>query len=228
MSLRELSPACPAVKICCISSADEARLAMAAGAHALGLVSAMPSGPGVIDEALIARIAAEVPAPVQTFLLTSRQTAAGIVAQYRRCRPTTLQLVDHLPFDELARLRDALPAVRLVQVIHVTGEASLDDAVAVAPRVDAILLDSGNPALAVKQLGGTGRTHNWAISRRIREAVAALGRPLYLAGGLNAGNVAEAVAAVQPWGLDVCSSVRQAGRLDAVRLNAFFAALPGR
>ena len=146
----------------------------------------------------------------------------------RRCRPTTLQLVDHLPFDELARLRDALPAVRLVQVIHVTGEASVDDAVAVAPRVDAILLDSGNPALAVKQLGGTGRTHNWAISGRIREAVAALGRPLYLAGGLNAGNVAEAVAAVQPWGLDVCSSVRQAGRLDTVRLNAFFAALPGR
>ena len=220
------SPARPAVKICCISSLDEARLAIAAGAHALGLVSAMPSGPGVIDDALIARIAAGVPAPVHTFLLTSRQTAAGIVAQYQRCRPTTLQLVDHVPADELARLRDALPAVRLVQVIHVTGEASLDEAVAVAPRVDAILLDSGNPALAVKQLGGTGRTHNWAISRRIREAVATLGRPLYLAGGLHAGNVAEAVAAVQPWGLDVCSRVRQDGRLDAARLAAFFAALP--
>ena len=67
-----------------------------------------------------------------------------------------------------------------------------------------------------------------AISRRIREAVAALGRPLHLAGGLHAGNVAEEVAAVQPWGLDVCSSLRQADRLDAARLAAFFVALPDR
>jgi phosphoribosylanthranilate isomerase len=193
----------------------------------------MPSGPGVIDEALIAEIAAEVAAaqaraaePVQTFLLTSRVTAAGIVEQHRRCRTTTLQLVDHVPFDELARLRDALPGVLLVQVIHVTGEASVDEAVAVAPRVDAILLDSGNPGAAVKELGGTGRTHDWAISRRIRDAVAALGRPLYLAGGLNAGNVAAAVAAVQPYGLDLCSSVRGGGRLDTARLAAFFEALP--
>ena len=116
--------------------------------------------------------------------------------------------------------------MRLVQVIHVSGEASLDDALAVAPWVDAILLDSGNPAAPVKQLGGTGRTHDWAISRRIREAVAALGRPLYLAGGLNAGNVAAAVAAVRPYGVDLCSSVRSAGRLDTQRLAAFFAALP--
>ena len=157
--MSEFGPARPAVKVCCISNADDARLAIAVGAHALGLVSAMPSRPGVIDEALIARIAAEVPAPVRTFLLTRRQRAAGIVAQYQRCRPTTLQLVDDVPADELARLRDALPAVRLVQVIHVTGEASFDKAVAVTPRVDAILLDSGNPALAVKPLGGTGRTH---------------------------------------------------------------------
>lgn len=224
MSLR------PAVKVCCISGVDEARLAIAAGAHALGLVSQMPSGPGVIGEALIAEIAALAAAEaatVQTFLLTSRQTAAGILAQHRRCRTTTLQLVDHVPFDELARLRDALPGVRLVQVIHVTGEASVAEADAVAPRVDAVLLDSGNPAAAVKELGGTGRTHDWAISRRIRDAVAAHGRPLYLAGGLNAGNVAAAVAAVQPFGLDLCSSVRSAGRLDGGKLAAFFAALPG-
>lgn len=219
----------PVVKVCCIASIDEARVAIAAGAHALGLVSAMPSGPGVIDDARIAEIAAEVAASgaaVQTFLLTSRQTAAGIVEQHRRCRTTTLQLVDHVPFDELARLRDALPAVRLVQVIHVSGEASLDEAVAAAPRVDAILLDSGNPRAAVKELGGTGRTHDWAISRRIREALAAQGRPLYLAGGLNERNVADAVATVRPYGLDLCSSVRRGGRLDAQRLAAFFAALP--
>ena len=216
------APPVPQVKICCISSAEEARQAVAAGAHALGLVSAMPSGPGVIDEALIAEIAAAVLPPVQTFLLTARQRAAAIVEQHRRCRTTTLQLVDHVPHDELRRLREALPEVRLVQVVHVVGGASIDEAMAVAPLVDAILLDSGNPALAVKELGGTGRAHDWRISRRIREAV---GVPLYLAGGLNAGNVHEAVDAVRPYGLDLCSSVRSDGRLDPAKLQGFFDAL---
>lgn len=217
-----------AVKICCISSLEEARLAIAAGADALGLVSAMPSGPGVIGEELIAEIAAEVASmasPVETFLLTAAQTAAAIVAQHRRCRTSTLQLVDRLPFDELGRLREALPGVRLVQVVHVTGEASVAEAEAVAPWVDALLLDSGNPGAAVKQLGGTGRTHDWALSRRIRQTATAQHRPLYLAGGLKADNVADAVAAVQPFGVDLCSSVRRNGALDAARLAAFFAAL---
>ena len=229
MTSPHLDPSRPHVKVCCISSPAEADMALAAGAHALGLVSAMPSGPGVIDEALIARIAAQVARQrpeVQTFLLTPQTTAAAIVAQHQRCRTTTLQLVDQVPHGELARLRAALPGVRLVQVIHVTGEASVAEAVAAAPLVDAILLDSGNPAAAVKALGGTGRTHDWALSRRIRAAVAALGKPLYLAGGLHAGNVAEAVATVRPFGLDVCSGVRQDGRLHAGRLAAFFDALP--
>ena len=168
------SPARPAVKICCIASVAEARMAVAAGARALGLVSAMPSGPGVIDEATIAEVAlAMAGTPVQTFLLTSRQTAAGILAQHQRCRTTTLQLVDQVPADELRQLRAALPGVQLVQVIHVTGPESLGEAVAVAPLVDAILLDSGNPHATVKELGGTGRTHDWALSAQIRAAVAA-------------------------------------------------------
>lgn len=224
------SPARPLVKICCIASVDEARLAIAAGARALGLVSAMPSGPGVIDETTIAAIAQAVAAEhgdtVRTFLLTSRQTAAGVIEQHERCRTTTLQLVDDLPADEVRLLRVALPGVELVQVIHVTGAASADAALAVAPLVDALLLDSGNPSAAVKELGGTGRTHDWAVSARIRAAAAALGKPLWLAGGLNAGNVDSAVAAVRPHGLDLCSSVRSGGRLDAQRLADFFAALP--
>jgi len=219
----------PQVKICCIADLAEARLAIAHGAAALGLVSAMPSGPGVIDEAVIAEVAAAVAAEapaVQTFLLTSLTEAEAIVAQHRRCGTTTLQLVDALAPGELPRLRAALPAVRLVQVIHVCGEASVEEALAAAPHVDAVLLDSGAPQAAVKQLGGTGRTHDWATSRRIRDALAERDVPLYLAGGLRPDNVAAAVAQVAPYGLDLCTGVRQHGRLDAVRLAAFFAA-PG-
>ncbi|HEX9392672.1 MAG TPA: phosphoribosylanthranilate isomerase [Usitatibacteraceae bacterium] len=211
----------PRIKICCISSADEAALAVRAGASALGLVSSMPSGPGVIDEALIADIAARVPPAIGTFLLTSRQDAEAIVDQQRRCRTNTLQLVDHVPVAELIKLRRALPGISLVQVIHVSGPESLDAARAVSPYVDAILLDSGNQKLPVKELGGTGRTHDWRISRAIREAVAL---PLFLAGGLQPGNVHEAISAVQPFGLDICSGVRSDGRLDADKLCAFIQA----
>ncbi len=207
------------VKVCCIASMDEARQAIDAGAGALGLVSAMPSGPGVIGDALIAQIAAAVAPPTQTFLLTARTDAMSIASQHAAARTTTLQLVDHVPHDELRQLRALCPGVHLVQVIHVTGEAALNEARAAAAFVDALLLDSGNPAGAVKQLGGTGRTHDWRVSRRIRDAVAP--RPVFLAGGLHAGNVAAAIAAVQPYGIDLCSRVRTDGRLDADKLRTF-------
>ena len=212
----------PRVKICCIASHAEAALAISAGASALGLVSAMPSGPGVIDEGLIAEIVRRVPATVATFLLTSRTQAASIAEQHQVCRTSVLQLVDRVPHDELRTLRAALPGTKLVQVVHVGGEDSVAEAVAVAALVDALLLDSGNQALPVKQLGGTGRTHDWSISRRIRESVQV---PVFLAGGLQDANVGEAIAAVQPFGVDLCSGVRTAGKLDAGKLRRFFAAV---
>lgn len=197
-------------------------MAVAAGASALGLVSQMPSGPGVIEEALIAEIAAQAPPHVQTFLLTSSQDPAEIVRQQQRTGVTTLQLCDCLPTSAYADLREHLPHTRLVQVIHVVGEASLAEAVEVASHVDALLLDSGRPDLAVKELGGTGRRHDWEISRRIRESI---DKPLYLAGGLTPANVAEAIRTVEPFGLDLCTGVRTDGQLDPVKLAAFFAAV---
>lgn len=213
----------PRVKICCIKSPLEAKLAIDCGASALGLVSSMPSGPGVISEETIALIAGVVPPPIASFLLTSEHLAEAIIAQQRRCRTNTLQLCDHLPATVYSRLRSELPGISLVQVVHVTGPESLDYALAAAAHVDALLLDSGNPGLAVKELGGTGRVHDWTWSRRIRDAV---GIPLFLAGGLTATNVADAISAVEPFGLDLCSSVRTNGDLDAVKLRAFFAAIP--
>ena len=211
------------IKICCISSHEQARMAIDAGADILGLVSAMPSGPGVIDEELIASIAASVSA--QTFLLTSLCEPEAIIEQHRRLRTTAIQLCDGLPEGSLPRLREALPGVRLVQVIHVTGEASYDEAMAAAPHVDALLLDSGNPALQVKELGGTGRVHDWTISKRI---CADAGVPVFLAGGLRPENVAEALARTGATGVDICSGVRTDGHLDRGRLERFIAAVRAR
>ena len=211
----------PRIKICCIGSLEEAWLAINAGAAALGFVSAVPCGPGVIDDQLIAEIIMQMPPAIGTFLLTSRQNADGIIAQQHQCRPNTLQLVDQVAIAELKKLRRELPGISLVQVIHVTDEGSIDEARFVASFVDAILLDSGNQRLAIKELGGTGRIHDWRISRAIRDAI---DKPLFLAGGLNAANVGDALDAVQPFGIDICSGVRSEGQLDGAKLAAFMLA----
>jgi phosphoribosylanthranilate isomerase len=208
-----------AVKICCIKSFEEAEMAIRYGATALGFVSAMPSGPGPISEDLIAEIIPRIPPGILTFLLTSKQDAPTIIDQQRRTRANTLQLVDAVSFDTYRELRKALPSVSIVQVIHVTGSDALENAISISPFVDALLLDSGNPTLPVKQLGGTGRVHDWSISSLICSRVAI---PVYLAGGLNPDNVVEAIRRVHPFGVDLCSGVRTRGDLDETKLSRFF------
>ena len=214
----------PRIKICCIAGVEEAWMAIEAGANAIGLVSAMPSGPGPIAEDLIAEIAAIVPPGVSSFLLTCLQDAESIVDQQRRLRVNTIQICDRLTSGSYHEIHDALPGIKLVQVIHVTGPESVDEAIAVASHVDAILLDSGNQSLAIKELGGTGRTHDWTLSRKIREAIEV---PLFLAGGLNPANVSTAIREVQPFGIDVCRGLRTEGALDPQKLDEFIRAIRG-
>jgi len=111
-----------------------------------------------------------------------------------------------------------MPGVSIVQVIHVVGEDAIDQARTAARAAHALLLDSGDPSKAVKELGGTGRIHDWAVSRTICEEVEV---PVWLAGGLTPDNVGEAVHRVRPFGVDVCSGVRTDGRLDEEKLRRF-------
>jgi len=208
----------PRIKICCIATVEEAARAIHRGASAVGLVSRMPSGPGVIPDERIAEIAARVPPGVASFLLTCEQDAERIIAQQRATGANTLQLCDAVAPGTWRALRRALPGIALVQVIHVEDEASVEEALAAAPEVDALLLDSGRPKLSTKELGGTGRVHDWRLSRQIRDRAKV---PIFLAGGLNASNVAEALRQVDPYGLDVCTGVRTDGALDDAKLSAF-------
>lgn len=210
------------VKICCISSVEEARLAIHAGADALGLVGKMPSGPGPIDDELILTIAKTIHQPISSILLTSEQSATGIIDHLKRTLVNTVQIVDELKEGTYLQIREVLPHLRIVQVIHVTGEESIEQALQVNDLADAILLDSGNPKATLKTLGGTGNTHDWRISRKIVESVSI---PVFLAGGLNHNNVAEAINTVQPFAVDVCSGVRTEGRLDPEKLYSFMKAV---
>ena len=210
------------VKICCISSIDEAKLAIEYGASAIGLVSKMPSGPGPISEDLISKIVKEIPPFVSSVLLTSKQDPSKIIAQYKKCKTDVVQFVDKIKIEDYSGLRDGMPGIKFIQVVHVTGESSINEAISVAPYVDGILLDSGNPYLKVKRLGGTGKIHNWDISKKIRNKVTI---PIILAGGLHPTNVNKALNYVKPFAVDVCNGVRTQNMLDEQKLSSFFAAI---
>ncbi len=212
----------PRIKICCISSVNEAQMAVKYGASALGLVGHMPSGPGIIPDELIFTIAQQVPPSIGTFLLTSETSAEDIITHHQKVFTNTIQIVDALQEGSYAQIKKALPAIKLVQVIHVLDEHSIDEAIEISEQVDALLLDSGNPNLDIKLLGGTGKIHNWELSRKI---VAQSKVPVFLAGGLNSFNVREAIDRVQSFGLDLCSGVRTDQKLDPIKLEAFFKAI---
>ncbi len=207
------------VKVCCISSIEEANLAIKFGASAIGLVGPMPSGPGIIEDELIKEIAKSVDRTIDTFLLTSETKADKIIEHHQRVNTNTIQLVDSIENDQYSIIRKALPNVQLIQVIHVHNEDSISEAQLKSTFVDALLLDSGNPSLEIRELGGTGRVHNWAWSKSIVQSVAV---PVYLAGGLKAENIKQAVSTVQPHGVDLCSGVRTNNKLDEQKLKAFF------
>lgn len=212
------------VKVCCIADVEEARLAIQLGADALGVVGPMPSGPGTTSHAAAAEVARSTPPPVATFLLTSETTAEGIADHVRRIRPTVVQVVSHVDPSEYEALDQRVPRseVARVQVVHVEGPEALEHIHAYADWVDAFLLDSGRPSASVPELGGTGRVHDWSVSAAFVRHSA---RPVFLAGGLTAANVAEAIGVVRPFGVDLCSGVRTDGRLDETRLAGFMQAV---
>ena len=203
----------------------EAEMALQYGADALGLVGPMPSGPGILPLDLIGEISKALPPTLPSFYLTSKVIAEDIREEYEIAQTTTIQMVDKVPVAELLKLRKLLPpSTQLVQVLHVRNDEVIQEALRVQPHVDALLLDSGDPDATIKTLGGTGRTHNWSISRRLVETVQ---KPVFLAGGLRSENVQKAYAVVRPHGLDLCSGVRSDGKLDEMKLKAFFCQVGG-
>ena len=210
------------VKICCITSIEEAKIATAYGASALGLVGHMPSGPGIISDNKILQITKTVPPMVSTFLLTSETKVTAIIDHYKKVNTSVIQIVDELETKDYQQIKNELPHVKIVQVVHVQSENTVAKAIDLSSYVDAILLDSGNPNLSIKELGGTGRTHDWDLSRKIRDQIDI---PVFLAGGINSNNVKQAVEHVKPFGVDLCSGVRSNGKLDENKLSMFFKAI---
>ncbi len=208
----------PRIKICCISSEDEVRVAVSGGADLLGFVAPPLGGLGVIPEDRIAELIPLVPPGCVAVLLTGHQDPADIAAQIHRTRPSAVQLVKATTAAARAGLQRTFPGVRFLQVVHVQGPESVDDAIAAAEHSDGLVLDSAVLGGDAPQLGATGNTHDWAVSARI---VASVDVPVYLAGGLKATNVAEARRTVGSFGLDLCTGVRTDDVLDPSKVAAF-------
>jgi phosphoribosylanthranilate isomerase len=190
-------------------------MAINAGATAIGLVGQMPSGPGIISNEEIKQIASAIKDETWTVLLTSQTKAREIADHIIMCGVNSVQIVDKPESDTYAYLRHALPDIRIIQVIHVENDQSIDTALNIAPLVDVILLDSGSPGAPTKILGGTGLNHDWSISQKI---VASVNKPVFLAGGIKPENIIEAITTVRPAGIDLCTGVRKNGSLSQTKL----------
>jgi phosphoribosylanthranilate isomerase len=193
------------IKICCIQNDTEVEMAAAAGATHVGLVAAMPSGPGPIAADRIAEIVGAVPTGVTAVLLTAHTDADSIIEHARTTGVTAVQIVGEVPADVRLSIKAAAGSIDILQVVHVGGPEALEQAQPAAVGSDFVLLDSGRPSALVPELGGTGRTHDWAVSAQI---VSRLDVPVFLAGGLGPENVAEAIRTVRPAGVDLCSGIR--------------------
>ena len=193
------------VKICGVTSVDDARMAAEMGASAVGLVF-WPQSPRAVGIEQAKRIVAALPPFVSAVGVFVNQPEAADIA--REVGLSAVQLHGDEPPDTYS----ALP-VRVIKAVAVTGNGS-GDLVAAIPASATVLLDAHDP---VKR-GGTGRAIDWTVA-----AAVARRRPIILSGGLNADNVVGAVEAVRPYAIDVSSGVESApGRKDAAKLRALF------
>lgn len=210
------------VKVACIRDAEEARRAVSFGAAAIGMAAENPAGGPSLTEDQIRAVTESVPDSVGTFLMTTRRSAPDLARLARNTGVNTLQLWDEPEPDAYAHLRSAIPGLSIVQSIAVVGPEAVDRAIEVASLVDALVLDSAHRAAPARWEHQHGRTHDWQLSRRITEEV---GIPVILSGGLSHRNVADAIRAVRPYGVEVCTGVRTKGALDTTLLVQFLEGL---
>jgi phosphoribosylanthranilate isomerase len=210
----------PRVQVAGISTLEDALACERAGVDAIGFTIGLPTGPhNDLDEAAAARIVRALPPFIVPVLITYRVTAAEVVPMCRAIGLSQVQL--HAPADpaEIARMREAIPGLKVILAVNVTGPEALDLARERARHADALILDTYDPATG--RHGATGKTHDWSLSARIVEAVEV---PVILAGGLNPANVGAAIRRVRPWGVDVHTGVeRPDGTTDHDLVRAFTA-----
>jgi phosphoribosylanthranilate isomerase len=204
------------VKICGITNWSDARRAVAGGADFLGF-NFYPASPRYITPAKTRRIVNRLPKGVCAVGIFVDAPPEKILAAAEKARLDYVQLHGEESPAAVAQLKKSLPVIKAIRVRAPFRLSQL----APYKGADALLLDGFDP----KQVGGSGKTFDWAIARRAGKRYR-----IFLAGGLTPENVAQAIATATPFAIDVCSGVEaQPGKKNPARMKAFLdAAIPGR
>jgi len=201
------------IKICGITSRRDAQAATEAGVNALGFIFA-PDSPRSVSLVGAARIIDDLPPFISKVAVTVDAPEGTIRQIIETCGVDTVQLHGNEPPEFCARFEN----IKVIKAFQVRPELSLESLRAYAFVTDAWLLDTYRPGKA----GGTGVTFNWETARQIRQ----IGHPIILAGGLGPANVAQAIAQVQPFAVDVASGVESSpGHKDLQKLVEFVRAV---
>jgi phosphoribosylanthranilate isomerase len=209
------------VKICGITNRKDALAAIAFGADAVGFLvgKVHPTKSVFISAEEAGKIVAGLPPFCSTVLVTHLARPAEVLQAASAARVTTIQLHGNSEPTEADEIRKRLPNVKVYKAVHVLGETAICEVQKFVNQVDGIILDTAIQETG--QVGGTGRPHDWKVSRAIVQSV---GLPVILAGGLTPENVGEAIRVVQPYAVDVNSGVSLPdGTKDHHRLKLFIA-----
>ena len=203
------------VKICGITREEDLAVAVAAGADAVGFLVGVPSSPRNLTLERAEMLLKQVPIFVDSVVVTAPQNINGLVEICEGLKPTAIQIHGKKNF-VASEIRERIKDTRLIKTIYVKASNLNGTFIEDLKTFDAVLLDSFTKG----QYGGTGRVHDWNLSRQIKEAVAPL--PVILAGGLKPENVKEAILTVQPYAVDVASGVELRPAIkDHEKIRAF-------
>ncbi len=213
------------VKICGIRRHEDALIAAELGADAIGLlVGQRHNSPDFISAAVARDISRALPPSVEAVLVTHIEEIDELERLLEQSGITTVQLHSEIAPNSVERLRGRLPYVKIFKSVSIISADSVAYPEAFEKLVDGFVLDSIN--VATGQLGGTGKTHDWSVSRQI--VMRYLEIPIILAGGLNSENVRSAIEYVHPFGVDVNSGTKAPdGFKDARKMEEFIVQAKG-
>jgi len=205
------------VKICGLKTERDIKMAVNAGADAVGFITEVPvDSPRKISISEASRLISKVPVFISSVLVIMPKNADEAIIMIDEAKPTEVQIHNALPLAELKKIRET--GVRIIKTIPVSEHADTEMLINLIKDLsgiaDAVLLDT----VIDGKTGGTGVSHNWELSRKV---VLSAGMPVILAGGLTPSNVSEAVQCVRPYAVDTASGVETNGKKDETKILDF-------
>lgn len=203
------------VKICGNASLNDLKIALSAGADAVGFITGTNyKSEDAVTKSCAKKLVLSLPPFVASVAVTHLQNPQDLIDIIDETGCSTLQIQNDVSLEDMDIVKNGLPHTKIIKAVHVTGIEAIEKAEMFSKTADAIILDTKTET----RIGGTGITHDWNISAEI---VKRLNKPVILAGGLSPSNLAEAIEKVKPYAVDVHSGVKKNGARDFYLTKSF-------